>query len=95
MAVAQISREQHYQLLRTGQAAAQQQCVYNWIRLHPRCTRRDIAAGAGIDIAAVCGRVAELLELRIVAELGRTISASNGRSGAALVVAEDPQGQLF
>lgn len=45
-----------------GTAKTQAGRVLAFIRRNPRCSRAEIAAGTGIRLASVCGRVKEMLE---------------------------------
>ena len=80
---------------RTHQARPRQIAkVFEYIKHHANCTRREIAKATGYDVSAVAGRVNELLSVELVEECGRKVCSVTGKSVMALRVAPS-QMELF
>lgn len=93
-ATAQTSKDAYQRHRDSGKALTQAQRVLAFIRENPRCSRADIAAGTGIRLASVCGRVNELLEAKDVREQGVKTDMDTGMRVNTLEAMPD-QGELF
>lgn len=80
---------------RTHQARPRQIAkVFEYIKAHPNCTRREISKATKYDTSAVAGRVNELLSVELIEENGRTTCSVTGKSVMALRVTPIQQ-ELF
>lgn len=69
----------------TGKLGAQQQKVFSVLtRTGMAFTRAELAARTGLPVSSICGRVRELLDLRVIVEDSRRPCAVTGKSAHAV-----------
>lgn len=70
MAVAPTSIENYHEHRRSGKLGTQAQLIFDFLKKHwnKNWSRMEIAECTGLRLSSVCGRVAELLESKLIEE---------------------------
>lgn len=94
-AVRNVSIDAYYAHQASGTMSAQERTIVQFLaRATGAPTRAEIAAGAGLRVASVCGRVNALLARQILVETPLRRCAETGRGAHGLQLAA-VQGVLF
>lgn len=83
-----ISRQVYRDHIANGKALTQWMKVLRAIEARPRMTRAELERATGIRLTSVCGRVKELLDADVIAEVANVRCSVTGNVVHGLIVRE-------